>query len=51
MTIHHRGRSRQAMELLLAVVAVVADTSADAHVAACRAAIRFHAKDVERTWT
>ena len=48
MTLHNRGQSRQAVELLLGVVA---DTSADAHVAAYREAIRFYAQDVERTWT
>jgi hypothetical protein len=30
---------------------VVADTSADAHVAAYREAIRFYARDIERAWT
>jgi tetratricopeptide (TPR) repeat protein len=47
MTLHNRGQSRQAVEMLLGVVA---DTSADAHVAAYRRAIRFYAQDVERTW-
>ena len=48
MTLHNLGQSRQAVELLLTVVA---DTSADAHVGAYREAIRFYARDVERTWT
>jgi len=48
MTLHNLGQSRQAVELLLTVVA---DTSADAHVATYREAIRFYARDVERTWT
>jgi tetratricopeptide (TPR) repeat protein len=48
MTLHNLGQSRQAVELLLTVVA---DTSADAHVAAYRDAIRFYARDIERTWT
>jgi tetratricopeptide (TPR) repeat protein len=48
MTLHNLGKSRQAVELLLTVVA---DTSADAHVAAYRDAIRFYARDIERTWT
>jgi tetratricopeptide (TPR) repeat protein len=48
MTLHNLGQSRQAVELLLTVVA---DTSADAHVAAYREAIRFYARDIERTWT
>jgi tetratricopeptide (TPR) repeat protein len=48
MTLHNRGQSRQAVEMLLGVVA---DTSADAHVAAYREAIRFYAQDVERRWT
>ena len=48
MTLHNLGRSREAVEMLLTVVA---DTSADAHVAAYREAIRFYAQDVERTWT
>ena len=47
MTMHNLGQSRQAVELLLSVVA---DTSADAHVAAYRDAIRFYARDIERTW-
>ena len=48
MTLHNLGQSRQAVELLLTVVA---DTSAEAHVAAYREAIRFYARDIERTWT
>jgi tetratricopeptide (TPR) repeat protein len=48
MTLHNRGQSRQAVEMLLGVVA---DTSADAHVVAYRKAIRFYAQDVERTWS
>ena len=48
MTLHNRGQSRQAVEMLLGVVA---DTSADAHVVAYREAIRFYAQDVERTWS
>lgn len=48
MTLHNLGQSRQAVELLLTVVA---DTSADAHVAAYREAIRFYARDIERAWT
>lgn len=48
MTLHNLGQSRQAVELLLTVVA---DTSSDAHVAAYREAIRFYARDIERAWT
>ena len=48
MTLYNLGQSRQAVELLLTVVA---DTSADAHVAAYREAIRFYARDIERIWT
>ena len=48
MTLHNLGQSRQAVELLLTVLA---DTSADAHVATYRKAIRFYARDIERVWT
>jgi len=48
MTLHNLGQSRQAVELLLTVLA---DTSADAHVAAYRKAIRHYARDIERIWT
>lgn len=47
MTMHNLGQSRQAVELLLAVLA---DTSADPHVAAYQNAIRFYARDIERVW-
>jgi Thioredoxin domain-containing protein len=47
MVLHNLGRSKQAVELLLAVLA---QSSADAHVQAYREAILFYAQDIERSW-
>ena len=47
MTLHNLGQSRQAVELLLVVVA---DTSDDPHLKSYREAIRFYARDIERVW-
>jgi thioredoxin-like negative regulator of GroEL len=47
MTLHNRGRSKEAVELLLRLVAA---TSADPEVRAYGRAIEFYAQDVERTW-
>ena len=47
MTLHNLGRSKEAVELLLTVLA---RTSADPEVQAYREAIRFYAQDIERSW-
>ena len=47
MTLHNLGRSKEAVELLLAVLA---RTSADPEVQAYREAILFYARDIERAW-
>ncbi|MDH4182468.1 MAG: tetratricopeptide repeat protein [Betaproteobacteria bacterium] len=47
MTLHNLGRSKDAVELLLRLVAA---TSADPEVRAYGGAIDFYAQDVERTW-
>lgn len=47
MVLHNLGRSKQAVELLLAVLA---QSSADAYVQDYREAILFYAQDIERSW-
>lgn len=47
MVLHNLGRSKQAVELLLAVLA---QSSADAYIQAYREAILFYAQDIERSW-
>jgi len=47
MALHNLGKSKQAVELLLSVLA---DTSADEHVRGLREAILFYAQDIERSW-
>jgi tetratricopeptide (TPR) repeat protein len=47
MTLHNLGRSKEAVELLLTVLA---QSSADAHVQSYREAILFYAQDIERAW-
>lgn len=47
MTLHNRGRSKEAVELLLNVLA---ETSRDEHLAALREAILFYARDIEQSW-
>lgn len=47
MVLHNLGRSKQAVELLLVVLA---QSSADAHIQDYREAILFYAQDVERSW-
>lgn len=47
MVLHNLGRSKQAVELLLAVLA---QSSADAHIQDYREAILFYAQDIERSW-
>jgi len=47
VALHNLGRSKQAVELLLTVLA---DTSADDHLRSYREAILFYAQDIERSW-
>jgi tetratricopeptide (TPR) repeat protein len=47
MALHNLGRSKEAVEILLTVVA---ESSADAHVQSYRKAILFYAQDIERAW-
>jgi len=47
MALHNLGRSKQAVELLLTVLA---DTSADEDVRSFREAILLYAQDIERSW-
>lgn len=47
MALHNLGRSKEAVELLLRVLA---ESSRDPHVQAYREAILFYAGDVERAW-
>lgn len=47
MTLHNLGRSKEAVELLLTVLA---DTARDPHLAAYREAILFYARDIDQTW-
>ena len=48
MALHNLGRSKQAVELLLTVLA---QSSADAQVQSYREAILFYAQDIERSWS
>jgi tetratricopeptide (TPR) repeat protein len=47
MTLHNLGRSKEAVEALLNVLA---KTSRDPHIERYRKAIAFYAQDVERSW-
>ena len=47
MTLHNLGKSKQAVELLLTLLA---ETSADVQVRTYRRAILFYAQDIERSW-
>lgn len=47
MTLHNLGQSKQAVELLLTVLA---DSSGDAQIQSYRDAILFYAQDIERSW-
>lgn len=47
LTRHNLGRSREAVQALLQLLA---ETSADAHIRAYARAIAFYAQDVDRTW-
>ena len=47
MALHNLGQSKQAVEMLLTVLA---QSSADAHIQAYREAILFYAQDIERSW-
>jgi tetratricopeptide (TPR) repeat protein len=47
MALHNLGQSKQAVELLLSVLA---QSSADAHVQRLREAILFYAQDIEKSW-
>ena len=47
MTLHNLGRSKDAVELLLAVLA---KSSADEHIQEYRQALLFYAKDIDRSW-
>jgi len=48
MALHNLGKSKQAVELLLTVLA---QSSSDAHVQGYRDAILFYARDIERSWS
>ena len=48
ITLHNLGRSKQAVEMLLTVLA---QSSADTHVQVYRKAILFYAQDIEKTWS
>jgi tetratricopeptide (TPR) repeat protein len=48
MALHNLGQSKQAVELLLTVLA---ESSSDAQVQSYREAILFYAQDIERSWT
>ena len=47
MALHNLGRSKQAVELLLTLLA---QSSADTHVQGYREAILYYAQDIERSW-
>src|SRR5262245_57554923 len=47
MTLHNLGQSKQAVELLLTVLA---QTTADPYLQHYREAIRFYAQDIEKSW-
>jgi tetratricopeptide (TPR) repeat protein len=48
MALHNLGQSKQAVELLLTVLA---QSSSDAHIQGYREAILFYAQDIERSWS
>jgi len=48
MALHNLGQSKQAVELLLTVLA---QSSSDAYVQGYREAILFYAQDIERSWS
>ena len=48
MALHNLGQSKQAVELLLTVLA---QSSSDAQVQSYREAILFYAQDIERSWS
>ena len=48
MALHNIGRSKQAVELLLTVLA---EASSDAQIQSYREAILFYAQDIERSWS
>jgi len=47
MDLHNLGQSKQAVELLLTVLA---QSSSDSHIQGYREAILFYAQDIERSW-
>jgi len=47
MALHNLGQSKQAVELLLTVLA---QSSSDTHIQVYREAILFYAQDIERSW-
>lgn len=47
MALHNLGQSKQAVELLLTVLA---ESSGDVQIQSYREAILFYAQDVERSW-
>lgn len=47
MALHNLGRSKEAVELLLTVLA---QSSADAHLQGYRDAILYYAQDIDRSW-
>jgi tetratricopeptide (TPR) repeat protein len=47
MALHNLGQSKQAVELLLTVLA---ESSSDAQIQSYREAILFYAQDIERSW-
>jgi tetratricopeptide (TPR) repeat protein len=47
MALHNLGRSKQAVELLLTLLA---QSSADTHLQGYREAILYYAQDIERSW-
>jgi tetratricopeptide (TPR) repeat protein len=48
MALHNLGQSKQAVELLLTVLA---ESSSDAEIQSYREAILFYAQDIERSWS
>jgi tetratricopeptide (TPR) repeat protein len=48
MALHNLGQSKQAVELLLTVLA---ESSSDAQIQGYREAILFYAQDIERSWS
>jgi hypothetical protein len=47
MALHNLGQAKQAVELLLTVLA---ESSSDAQIQSYREAILFYAQDIERSW-